>query len=72
MAGDIDQLDHRKWSRLDFEKQDRRLVERWLRSSERLTRAAEKCAALQRWADHVEDLVKGAPAGKVVSLRARS
>jgi hypothetical protein len=68
MAGDIDQLDHRKWSR--FEKQDRRLVERWLRSSERLTRAAEKCAALQRWADHVEDLVKGAPTSKVVTLRA--
>jgi integrase len=34
--------------------------------------AAEKRDALQRWADHVEGIVKGAPAGKVVSLRSRS
>jgi integrase len=34
--------------------------------------AAEKREALQRWADHVEGIAKGAPAGKIVSLRPRS
>jgi integrase len=34
--------------------------------------AAEKRDALARWADHVEDIVKGKPAAKVVSLRSRS
>lgn len=34
--------------------------------------AAEKRDALQRWADHVEGLVKGVPSGKVVALRSRS
>jgi integrase len=34
--------------------------------------AAEKRAALQRWADHVEGIVKGVSADKVVSLRPRS
>ncbi len=33
--------------------------------------AAEKCDALQRWADHVEAIVRGEPAGKVVTLRGR-
>jgi hypothetical protein len=31
--------------------------------------AADKRTALQRWADHVESVVKGKPASKVVSLR---
>jgi integrase len=34
--------------------------------------AAEKRHALQAWADHVDALVRGEPAGKVVSLRSRS
>ena len=34
--------------------------------------AAEKRDALQRWADHIGAIVRGEPAGKVVSLRARS
>ena len=31
--------------------------------------AAEKRDALARWADHVDDVVRGEPAGKVVKLR---
>jgi integrase len=31
--------------------------------------AAEKRDALQRWADHVEAVVKGGPVGKVIKLR---
>jgi integrase len=34
--------------------------------------AIEKANALQRWADHVEGIVKGVPADKVVALRPRS
>ena len=34
--------------------------------------AADKRIALQRWADHVEGIVKGVSADKVVSLRSRS
>jgi integrase len=34
--------------------------------------AAEKRDALQRWADHIDAVVSGEPAGKVVSLRSRS
>jgi integrase len=34
--------------------------------------AAEKRDALQRWADHVDAVVRGEPAGKVVSVRSRS
>jgi integrase len=34
--------------------------------------AAEKRDALQRWADHIDAIVRGEPAGKVVSLRSRS
>ena len=33
--------------------------------------AAEKQDALQRWADHVDAVVRGAPVGKVVTLRSR-
>jgi integrase len=33
--------------------------------------AAGKRAALQRWADHIDAIVRGEPAGKVVSLRVR-
>jgi integrase len=32
---------------------------------------AEKANALQRWADHVDTIVRGEPAGKVVPLRSR-
>jgi integrase len=34
--------------------------------------AAEKADALQRWADHIDAIVRGEPAGKIVSLRSRS
>jgi integrase len=34
--------------------------------------AAEKRDALQHWADHIDAIVRGEPAGKIVSLRARS
>ena len=34
--------------------------------------AAEKHDALKRWADHIDAIVSGEPAGKVVSLRPRS
>jgi integrase len=33
--------------------------------------AAEKRDALQRWADHIDAIMRGEPAGKVVSLRSR-
>jgi integrase len=33
--------------------------------------AAEKRDALGRWADHIDAIVSGEPAGKVVSLRSR-
>jgi hypothetical protein len=33
--------------------------------------ASEKRNALQRWADHIDAVVRGEPVGKVVSLRSR-